>query len=77
VTAVNPMADGTDVDLEFLYSGGNLYAYANNVLMATIADTDANFPNDALMRLTFEFLTGADAANTCTLKKLSFIQLQD
>jgi len=77
VTAVNTMTDATDVDLEFLYSGGNVYVYANAVLMATIADTDANFCNDELLRLTFEFLQGEIAANTCIIKKLSFIQLQD
>jgi len=77
VTAVATMTDATDIVLEFLYSSGNVYVYANNVLMATIADSDANFCNDELLRLTFEFLSGAAAANTCIIKKLSFIQLQD
>ena len=77
VTAVATMTDATDVELEFLYSSGSVYVYANSALMATIADTDANFCNDELLRLTFEFLQGEIAANTCTIKKLSFIQLQD
>lgn len=78
VTAVNTMTDATDVDLEFLYlADGNIYAYVNTVLMATIADTDANFCNDELLRLTFEFLQGEIAAHTCTLKRLKFIQIQD
>jgi hypothetical protein len=78
VTAVNTMTDATDVVLEFTYSAdGYVRAYVNTVLMATIADTDANFCNDELLRLTFEFLTGAVAANTCTLKRLAFIQIQD
>jgi hypothetical protein len=77
VNAVNTMADATDVVLEFLYYGANIYAYANGVLMVTVADTDANFCNDELLRLTFEFLSGEAVANTCTLKQLQFIQLQN
>ena len=76
VTAVGTLVDATDVHCEFLYYGHNVYVYVNNVLMATIADTDANFPNDELLRLTFEFLQGEIAANTCTLKELRFIQIQ-
>jgi len=78
VTAVNTMTDATDVDLEFYYAAdGNVYVYVNTTLMATIADTDANFCNDELLRLTFEFLQGEIAAHTCTLKRLGFIQIQD
>jgi len=77
VTAVATMADATDVTLEFFYWGSNIYAYVDGVLAVTIADTDANFCNDQLLRLTFEFLTGAVAANTCTLKRLRFVQIQN
>ena len=78
VTAVNTMADATDVLLEFTYlADGNIYAYANSALMATIADTDANFCNDELLRLSFEFLDGAGVGNTCTIKRFKFIQIQD
>ena len=78
VTAVDTMADATDVDLEFYYAAdGNVYVYVDTTLMATIADTDANFCNDELLRLTFEFLDGAAAGNTCTIKRLKFIQIQD
>jgi hypothetical protein len=62
VTAVATMTDAADIDLEFL---------------ATIADTDVYFPNDELLRLTFEFLQGEIAAHTCTLKRLGFIQIQE
>lgn len=75
-TAVGTMTDATDVVLEFLYWGPNVYAYVDGTLMATIADSDASFPNDELLRLTFEFLTGEAVANTCTIKWLKFIQLQ-
>ena len=77
VNAVATAADATDLTLEFFYWGSNIYAYANGVLMATVADTDANFCNDELLRLTFEFLTGEIAANTCTIKRLRFIQIQE
>jgi len=76
-TAVATMADATDITLEFFYWGSNVYVYADNVLMATIADTDANFCNDELLRLTFEFLTGEDVADTCTIKRLRFVQIQN
>ena len=78
VTAVNTMTDATDVVLEFTYlADGNVYVYVNTVLMATIADTDANFCNDELLRLSLEFLTGEAIANTCTIKRFRFIQIQD
>jgi len=75
-TAVATAADATDLHLEFFYWGHNVYAYANGVLQATIADTDVNFCNDELLRLTFEYLTGEAVANTCTVKELRFIQIQ-
>jgi len=78
VTAVNTMTDATDVTLEFYYAAdGNVYVYANSALMATIADTDANFCNDELLRLSFEFLTGEAVANTCTIKRFKYFQIQD
>jgi len=77
VTAVATAADATDLWLEFLYHDHNMYVYADSVLMATIADTDANFCNDELLRLTFEFLQGEIAAHTCTIKELRFIQIQE
>jgi hypothetical protein len=76
VTAVATMTDAVDVHLEFSYLGSNVYAYVDGVLMATLADADANFCNDELLRLTFEFLTGEAVANTCTIKELRFIQIQ-
>ena len=76
VTAVDTLADATDVELEMFYWGSYVYAYVDGVLMATIADTDAGFPNDELLRLTFEFLDGEAVGNTCTIKRLRFIQIQ-
>ena len=76
-TAVATLADDTYITLEFYYYGGNVYVYVDGVLAATIADTDDNFPNDELLRLTLEFLTGEAVANTCTVKQLRFAQIQN
>lgn len=70
------MTDATDVTLEFLYSGSNVYVYVDGTLTATLADSDTSFPNDELLRLSFEFLTGEAVANTATIKWLRFIQIQ-
>jgi hypothetical protein len=75
-TAVGTITDATDIRCEFLYWNHNVSVYVNSVLMATIADTDANFCNDELLRLTFEFLDGEAVGNTCTIKELRFIQIQ-
>lgn len=76
-TSVGTLTDATDVELELFYWGSNVYAYVDGTLQATVADTDTNFPNNELLRLTFEFLSGEAAANTCTIKRLRFIQIQE
>lgn len=76
-TAVATMADDTDVYAEFLYDGSNLKVYIDGALVTTIADSDANFPNDELLRLSFEFLTGEAVANTCLVKEMRIIQIQN
>lgn len=76
-TACVTMADATYVKAEFLYDvDGYVYVYINDGLIATVADTIATFPNDELMRLTLEFLTGEDVANTCTVKSLRMIHIR-
>ena len=75
-TAVATMADATNVTLEFLYWGSNVYVYVDGVLTATIADSDVNFCNDELLRLSVEFLDGAAAGNTCTISRFGFGQIQ-
>ena len=50
--------------------------YINGALLTTYADTDANFPNDELLRLTIALLTGEAIANTMTINWLRFFQLQ-
>jgi len=76
VTAVGTLTDAADVTAEFYYSGSNVYVYINSALVATIADTDANFPNDELLRLSLEFLSGEAVANTCQVRWLRLIQIQ-
>jgi hypothetical protein len=77
VNAVATMTDATDVVFEMLYYGSNVYVYVDGALLTTIADTDANFCNDELLRLSVEFLTGEAVANTCTIKRLRFFQIQN
>lgn len=76
VTNVATLTDTADVLCEMFYWGSNVEVYIDSVLQTTIANTNASFPNDELLRLTFEFLSGAAAANTCTIKELRFIQIQ-
>jgi hypothetical protein len=76
VNAVATMVDAADMQLEFLYWNHNVEVYVDGVLQVTIADSDANFCNDELLRLSIEFLTGEAIANTMTIKRLRFIQIQ-
>jgi hypothetical protein len=75
-TAVATMTDAADIVAEFLYLDGNVEVFINGVSVLTVADTDTNFPNDELMRLSLEFLSGEATANTCTVKWLRLIQIQ-
>ncbi len=75
-TAAVTMTDATDVKLEFYYNGSNVYVYVDDTLTATIADSDASFPNNELLRFTIALLTGEGAANTCTIKWIRFFQIQ-
>lgn len=77
ITAVTTMTDATDVTLEFFYWGSNISAYVDGALVTTIADSDASFPDDMLMRLSFEFLSGEAVANTAQVRWLRLIQIQE
>jgi hypothetical protein len=76
-TSVATLADDTYVTAEFFYFDRSVKAYIDGTLMATVADSSASFPNDELMRLTMEFLTGENVANTCTIKWIRLIQIRD
>ena len=69
---VGTLADDTDIDLEFVWDGANssLYTYVDGAAVTSTATT--NLPNDELLRLSVEFLTGEATANTMTIKILTF-----
>jgi hypothetical protein len=73
---VATLADDTVVDLEFVWDGAaeSLYTYVDGSLTSTQTAT-TNLPNDELLRLSVEFLTGEAVANTMTIRKLSFCQV--
>lgn len=75
VTAAATLADGVDIRASFYFDGVNIIAAINDVQVASIARTDASFPNDELLRLTISLLTGEAIANTLTIKRLRLIQI--
>ena len=77
-TAVGTLTDDTYMALEFFVDGpaGYVYAYVDGTLAASIAISDASFPNDEDLRLSVEFLTGEATANTCTMKWLRLIHIR-
>ncbi|GAG16004.1 unnamed protein product, partial [marine sediment metagenome] len=77
VYAVGTVPDTADITLEFLYYNHNIYAAVDGVLMATVADTDANFPNDELLRLSLAFLCGEGGANSMQVAWVRAIQIQN
>jgi hypothetical protein len=72
-TAVATLTDDAYVTAEFYFDGATVYHYVNGALTGSTARSDATFPNDELLRLTVEFLTGEAVANTCTIKELKMI----
>ncbi len=77
-TATNTLTDDTYVTCEFFVDGpaGYVYAYVDGTLQATIATSDASFPNDEDLRATIELLTGDNSANTCTIKWVRLIHIR-
>ena len=76
-TAVATLADAVDITAEFYFDGSTVYHYINGVNTGSTANSDATFPNDELLRLTLEFLTGEAVANTCKIKWVRLIQIRD
>ncbi len=68
-------ADGTEIDLEFVWDGAaeSLYTYVDGAAVTSTATT--NLPNDEELRLSLEFLTGEAVANVMTIRKLTFCQV--
>jgi hypothetical protein len=75
-TAVATMADATAITAEFYYDGTNVSAYINGTLVATVAATNANFPNDEHLAAALALATGANAANTMTVYWARCIQIR-
>lgn len=75
-TAVATLTDDAYIEAEFLFDGVTVTSYINGAETSSTAATDATFPNDELMRLTMEFLTGEDVANTCTISHVRMIHVQ-
>ena len=73
---VGTMADGTEIDLEFVWDGAasSLYTYVDGSYTSSSTAT-TNLPNDEELRLTVEFLTGEAVANVMTIRKLTFCQV--
>jgi len=77
VTAVATLQDAAYITVEWYFDGTTVYHYVNGVATGSVAATDATFPHDQLMRLTIEFLTGAAATPTCTIRWVRLIQIQE
>ena len=77
VTAVATLADDTWITAEFYYDGTDVKAYINKNLEVTISNSDANFPNDELLRLTLALLSGEATANTCYIDWVRLIQIRE
>ena len=75
-TAVATLADDVYVTAEFLFDGATVTAYINGVEQTSTASSAATFPNNELLRLTVEFLTGEAVANTCTIEFLRLIHVR-
>ena len=83
-TLVATMADDTYIRTEFLFypypdTGPQVRVFINSaeISAARTLATAATFPDDELMRLTFEFTTGEAVANTCIMKWIRFIHIRD
>jgi hypothetical protein len=75
VTAVSTLTDAADVTAEWYYDGATVKAYINGTEVASIARTDTSFPNDELLRLSMEVLSGEATANTCQVRWVRLIQI--
>ena len=70
------LADATDYMLEMYHDGDYVYAYVNGVLAASVAVTNASFPNDEHLCGTFGIQAGEGSANNAKLYWARAIQVQ-
>jgi len=75
-TSVATLADDTYIVAEMYFDGSTVYHYINGTLTGSTANSATTFPNNELLRLTIEFLTGETTANTCTIDWIRMIQIQ-
>lgn len=67
------LVDATAVDLEFYYDGSGLEIFVDGASQGKPAVT--NLPDDVVMRLSWEFLTGAASAETMDINRITVIQI--
>jgi len=74
--AVATLANGTYITAEYLFDGETVRAYINGTEVTSLTTASVNFPNDELMRLTLEFLTGEAAAKICTVRWMRMVHIR-
>ena len=74
--AAATLVDDAYVTAEFYYNGTDVKAYIDGALVATILATNASFPDDEILRMTMECVTGETTANTCTIKWVRLIHIR-
>lgn len=67
------LVDATAVDLEFYYDGSGLEIFVDGVSQGNPAVT--NLPDDVVMRVSWEFLTGEAVAQTMDINRITCIQI--
>jgi hypothetical protein len=75
-TNIATLADATYVTAEWVYDGDYVYAYIDGALVATVAASNANFPNDEHLAAAVALLTGEATANTLSVAWMRAIQIQ-
>jgi len=74
--SVDTLTNDGWVTCEWYYDGADyVYAYVDGTLQATVARSDANFPNDEHLTPTIALLTGETTANTLTVQWARAIQI--
>jgi hypothetical protein len=73
--AVATLVDATTVTAELLYQGSTATAYINGVQVATLEDSDVNWPDDEYLAPIFGAMTNT-GAHTLTVNWLRCIQVQ-
>ena len=76
VVGSQTMVDGTTYTAEFLFEGTTVRAYIDGLELGSVSSNSPTFPNDELMRLTLQFLSGEAEANTLTIYEMRMIHLR-